>query len=144
MAVTLGVSSESQFFVSEFIQVFSLVRSQPGSHHLSVLQQNHAAPQTQAEQTLHQRSVPLRPTEHTRLRQRGGHHGLRGWGEPLAPTRAAHAGPCCVSASIGSFLCVPASKREQLVNNLQSLSVSDRVRMLREMPLSVAEKSTLR
>lgn len=37
-----------------------------------------------------------------------------------------------------------ASKREQLVNNLQNLSVSDRVRMLREMPLSVAEKSKLR
>uniref|UniRef100_H3D965 Transmembrane channel-like protein n=1 Tax=Tetraodon nigroviridis TaxID=99883 RepID=H3D965_TETNG len=35
-------------------------------------------------------------------------------------------------------------KREQLVNNLRNLSVSDRVRMLREMPLSVAEKSELR
>lgn len=37
-----------------------------------------------------------------------------------------------------------ASKRERLVNNLQNLSVSDRVRMLRAMPLSVAEKSELR
>uniref|UniRef100_A0A4W6CIQ3 Transmembrane channel-like protein n=1 Tax=Lates calcarifer TaxID=8187 RepID=A0A4W6CIQ3_LATCA len=33
---------------------------------------------------------------------------------------------------------------ERLVNNLQNLSVSDRVRMLRGMPLSVAEKSELR
>ncbi|XP_040001994.1 transmembrane channel-like protein 6b [Xiphias gladius] len=36
------------------------------------------------------------------------------------------------------------TKREQLVNNLQNLSVSDRVRMLRAIPLSVAEKSELR
>ncbi|KAM9362736.1 transmembrane channel-like protein 6b isoform 1-T2 [Symphorus nematophorus] len=36
------------------------------------------------------------------------------------------------------------SKRERLVNNLQNLSVSDRVRMLRAMPLSVAEKNELR
>uniref|UniRef100_A0A4W6CC16 Transmembrane channel-like protein n=1 Tax=Lates calcarifer TaxID=8187 RepID=A0A4W6CC16_LATCA len=36
------------------------------------------------------------------------------------------------------------TKRERLVNNLQNLSVSDRVRMLRGMPLSVAEKSELR
>ncbi|KAM4604329.1 transmembrane channel-like protein 6b isoform 1-T2 [Polymixia lowei] len=36
------------------------------------------------------------------------------------------------------------AKRERLVNNLQNLSVSDRVRMLRAMPLSVAEKSDLR
>ncbi|XP_073328619.1 transmembrane channel-like protein 6b isoform X2 [Pagrus major] len=36
------------------------------------------------------------------------------------------------------------NKRERLVNNLQNLSVSDRVRMLRGMPLSVAEKSELR
>ncbi|XP_036407880.1 transmembrane channel-like protein 6b isoform X2 [Megalops cyprinoides] len=36
------------------------------------------------------------------------------------------------------------SKRDQLVNNLQNLSISDRVRMLRGMPLSVAEKSELR
>lgn len=36
------------------------------------------------------------------------------------------------------------NKRERLVNNLQNLSVSDRVRMLRGMPLSVAEKSGLR
>ncbi|XP_029287582.1 transmembrane channel-like protein 6b isoform X2 [Cottoperca gobio] len=37
-----------------------------------------------------------------------------------------------------------ASKRDRLVNNLQNLSVSDRVRMLRAMPLNVAEKSELR
>ncbi|XP_040892310.1 transmembrane channel-like protein 6b [Toxotes jaculatrix] len=36
------------------------------------------------------------------------------------------------------------TKREHLVNNLQNLSVSDRVRMLRAMPLSVAEKRQLR
>ncbi|XP_028262081.1 transmembrane channel-like protein 6b [Parambassis ranga] len=36
------------------------------------------------------------------------------------------------------------SKRERLVNNLQNLSVSDRVRMLQGMPLSVAEKRELR
>ncbi|XP_019744663.1 transmembrane channel-like protein 6b [Hippocampus comes] len=36
------------------------------------------------------------------------------------------------------------NKRDRLVNNLQNLSVSDRVRMLRAMPLSVAEKSELR
>ncbi|KAG7491192.1 hypothetical protein MATL_G00000320 [Megalops atlanticus] len=36
------------------------------------------------------------------------------------------------------------SKRDQLVNNLQNLSLGDRVRMLRAMPLSVAEKSELR
>lgn len=41
-------------------------------------------------------------------------------------------------------VCVPDSKRERLVNNLQNLSVSDRVRMLKAMPLSVAEKSELR
>ncbi|KAG7281953.1 hypothetical protein CRUP_003011 [Coryphaenoides rupestris] len=35
-------------------------------------------------------------------------------------------------------------KRDHLVNNLQDLSVSERVRMLRAMPLSVAEKSELR
>ncbi|XP_042340986.1 transmembrane channel-like protein 6b [Plectropomus leopardus] len=39
---------------------------------------------------------------------------------------------------------IELSKRERLVNNLQNLSVSDRVRMLRGMPLSVAEKSELR
>nr|XP_057947096.1 transmembrane channel-like protein 6b isoform X2 [Doryrhamphus excisus] len=39
---------------------------------------------------------------------------------------------------------VEANKRERLVNNLQNLSVSDRVRMLQAMPLSVAEKSELR
>lgn len=36
------------------------------------------------------------------------------------------------------------SKKDQLVNNLQNLSLSDRIRMLRAMPLSVAEKSELR
>ncbi|XP_076133868.1 transmembrane channel-like protein 6b isoform X2 [Alosa pseudoharengus] len=36
------------------------------------------------------------------------------------------------------------TKRERLVNNLQNLSVSDRVRMLRAMPLSVSEKTELR
>ncbi|XP_037620265.1 transmembrane channel-like protein 6b isoform X1 [Sebastes umbrosus] len=36
------------------------------------------------------------------------------------------------------------SKRERLVNNLQNLSVSDRIRMLRAMPLNLAEKSELR
>ncbi|KAM3623404.1 uncharacterized protein V6R79_010744 [Siganus canaliculatus] len=36
------------------------------------------------------------------------------------------------------------SKRQRLVNNLQNLSVSDRVRMLREMPLSLTEKNELR
>lgn len=36
------------------------------------------------------------------------------------------------------------SKKDRLVNNLQNLSVGDRVRMLRAMPLSVAEKSELR
>lgn len=36
------------------------------------------------------------------------------------------------------------SKRERLVNNLQNLPVSDRVRMLRGMPLSVAEKKEIR
>lgn len=41
-------------------------------------------------------------------------------------------------------VCLTASKRDHLVNNLQNLSVSDRGRMLREIPLSVAEKSHLR
>ncbi|XP_058495743.1 transmembrane channel-like protein 6b [Solea solea] len=36
------------------------------------------------------------------------------------------------------------TKRQYLVNNLQNLSVSDRIRMLRAMPLSMAEKSELR
>ncbi|XP_068176894.1 transmembrane channel-like protein 6b [Antennarius striatus] len=36
------------------------------------------------------------------------------------------------------------SKTERLVNNLQNLSASDRVRMIRAMPLSVGEKSKLR
>ncbi|XP_067288264.1 transmembrane channel-like protein 6b [Pseudorasbora parva] len=36
------------------------------------------------------------------------------------------------------------NKRERLVNNLQNLSASDRVRMLRAMPLSLAEKKQLR
>ncbi|KAJ8377110.1 hypothetical protein SKAU_G00076900 [Synaphobranchus kaupii] len=35
-------------------------------------------------------------------------------------------------------------KKDRLVNNLQNLSLGDRVRMLRGMPLSVAEKSELR
>ncbi|KAM6940471.1 transmembrane channel-like protein 6b [Xenentodon cancila] len=39
---------------------------------------------------------------------------------------------------------IEKSKREHLVNNLQNLSVGDRVRMLRAMPLCVAEKSELR
>lgn len=36
------------------------------------------------------------------------------------------------------------SKRDRLVNNLQNLPVSDRVRMLKAMPLSLAEKKELR
>ncbi|XP_029004029.1 transmembrane channel-like protein 6b [Betta splendens] len=36
------------------------------------------------------------------------------------------------------------SKKEQLVNNLRNLAVGDRVRMLREMPLSMSDKSDLR
>uniref|UniRef100_A0A3P8YRI5 Transmembrane channel-like protein n=1 Tax=Esox lucius TaxID=8010 RepID=A0A3P8YRI5_ESOLU len=36
------------------------------------------------------------------------------------------------------------NKRDHLVNNLQNLPASDRVRMLRAMPLSVAEKNDLR
>ncbi|KAG7327324.1 hypothetical protein KOW79_008930 [Hemibagrus wyckioides] len=36
------------------------------------------------------------------------------------------------------------TKRERLVNNLQNLSVGDRVRMLKAIPLSLAEKSELR
>ncbi|TSL68214.1 Transmembrane channel-like protein 6 [Bagarius yarrelli] len=36
------------------------------------------------------------------------------------------------------------TKRERLVNNLQNLSVGDRVRMLKAIPLSLAEKSQLR
>uniref|UniRef100_A0A8C7IKW6 Transmembrane channel-like protein n=1 Tax=Oncorhynchus kisutch TaxID=8019 RepID=A0A8C7IKW6_ONCKI len=40
--------------------------------------------------------------------------------------------------------CMETEGRDQLVNNLQNLSLSDRVRMLRAMPLSVAEKSELR
>ncbi|KAK6274353.1 hypothetical protein J4Q44_G00392440, partial [Coregonus suidteri] len=36
------------------------------------------------------------------------------------------------------------TKRRELVNNLQSLSAGDRVRMLRAMPLSLAEKTKLR
>ncbi|XP_061844040.2 transmembrane channel-like protein 6b isoform X1 [Nerophis lumbriciformis] len=39
---------------------------------------------------------------------------------------------------------VEVNKRDRLVNNLQILSVSDRVSMLRAMPLSVSEKSELR
>ncbi|XP_049575798.1 transmembrane channel-like protein 6b [Syngnathus scovelli] len=37
-----------------------------------------------------------------------------------------------------------ANKRDRLVNNLQNLSVSDRVRMLRAMPLSISEKTELK
>lgn len=47
-------------------------------------------------------------------------------------------------ASNDAPACVTVSKREHLVNNLQNLSVSDRIRMLRGMPLSVAEKRELR
>nr|XP_023672754.1 transmembrane channel-like protein 6 [Paramormyrops kingsleyae] len=36
------------------------------------------------------------------------------------------------------------NRRDQLVNNLQNLPASDRVRMLRAMPISLAEKSELR
>ncbi|XP_026214981.1 transmembrane channel-like protein 6b [Anabas testudineus] len=36
------------------------------------------------------------------------------------------------------------SKKDRLVNNLRNLSVGDRVRMLRAMPLSISEKSELR
>ncbi|KAK5866525.1 hypothetical protein PBY51_020711 [Eleginops maclovinus] len=36
------------------------------------------------------------------------------------------------------------SKRDRLLNNLQNLSVSDRIQMLRAMPLNVSEKSELR
>ncbi|KAM8879853.1 transmembrane channel-like protein 6b isoform 1-T2 [Spinachia spinachia] len=36
------------------------------------------------------------------------------------------------------------SKRDRLVNNLQNLSVSDRIRMLRAMPLNLTEKTELR
>lgn len=36
------------------------------------------------------------------------------------------------------------SKQERLVNNLQNLSVGDRIRMLRAMPLNLAEKRKLR
>ncbi|XP_037328685.2 transmembrane channel-like protein 6b isoform X3 [Pungitius pungitius] len=36
------------------------------------------------------------------------------------------------------------SKRDRLVNNLQNLSVSDRIRMLRAMPLNLTEKQNLR
>lgn len=57
--------------------------------------------------------------------------------------------PTQAKSALGSYcdtvpLCVTAIKRERLVNNLQNLSVSDRVRMLRAMPLSVAEKKELR
>lgn len=43
-----------------------------------------------------------------------------------------------------SLVFIIVSKRERLVNNLQNLPVSDRVRMLRGMPLSVAEKKEIR
>eukprot|EP00063_Salmo_salar_P083205 XP_014058040.1 PREDICTED: transmembrane channel-like protein 6 [Salmo salar] len=41
-------------------------------------------------------------------------------------------------------VCEEETKRQELVNNLQSLSAGDRVRMLRAMPLSLAEKTKLR
>ncbi|XP_045076972.1 transmembrane channel-like protein 6 isoform X2 [Coregonus clupeaformis] len=41
-------------------------------------------------------------------------------------------------------VCEEETKRQELVNNLQSLSAGDRVRMLRAMPLSLAEKTQLR
>ncbi|XP_053191813.1 transmembrane channel-like protein 6b [Scomber japonicus] len=44
----------------------------------------------------------------------------------------------------GDSVDAEGSKRERLVNNLQNLSVNDRIRMLRAMPLSVAEKRGLR
>lgn len=44
----------------------------------------------------------------------------------------------------GDTIDAEVSKRERLVNNLQNLPVSDRVRMLRGMPLSVAEKKEIR
>lgn len=59
-------------------RIFSTVRSQQGSHHLSVLQQNHAVTQTQAEPTLHQTPGAFCPTQHPRLRPRRGHAGRRG------------------------------------------------------------------
>lgn len=57
---------------------------------------------------------------------------------------AAGPGNALAKLRLWLLLRVTASRRERLVNNLQNLSVSDRVRMLREMPLSVAEKSNLR
>lgn len=48
----------------------------------------------------------------------------------------------CLSLCV--CVCRTVSKRDRLVNNLQNLSVGDRGRMLREIPLSVAEKSLLR
>ncbi|CAK6973424.1 transmembrane channel-like protein 6b [Scomber scombrus] len=44
----------------------------------------------------------------------------------------------------GDSVDAEGNKRERLVNNLQNLSVNDRIRMLRAMPLSVAEKRGLR
>nr|XP_029513497.1 transmembrane channel-like protein 6 [Oncorhynchus nerka]XP_029513498.1 transmembrane channel-like protein 6 [Oncorhynchus nerka] len=41
-------------------------------------------------------------------------------------------------------VCEEETKRQELVNNLQSLSAGDRVRMLRATPLSLAEKTKLR
>ncbi|XP_056265425.1 transmembrane channel-like protein 6b isoform X2 [Pseudoliparis swirei] len=50
----------------------------------------------------------------------------------------------CMEADSTDAEGAEVSKRERLVNNLQNLSVSDRVGMLRAMPLNVAEKSELR
>uniref|UniRef100_A0A8C7N534 Uncharacterized protein n=1 Tax=Oncorhynchus kisutch TaxID=8019 RepID=A0A8C7N534_ONCKI len=41
-------------------------------------------------------------------------------------------------------VCEEETKRQELVNNLQSLSAGDRVRLLRATPLSLAEKTKLR
>ncbi|XP_031430767.1 transmembrane channel-like protein 6b isoform X2 [Clupea harengus] len=48
-----------------------------------------------------------------------------------------------VDSDLGDFT-EEETKRERLVNNLQNLSASDRVRMLRAMPLSVSEKTEFR
>lgn len=63
------------------------VRSQQGRHHLSVLQQDNAASEAQAEQTPHPGFLPLCTAKHTRL-----WHGCRlyrsgGWGERRALIR---------------------------------------------------------
>uniref|UniRef100_A0A8C7KNY3 Transmembrane channel-like protein n=1 Tax=Oncorhynchus kisutch TaxID=8019 RepID=A0A8C7KNY3_ONCKI len=43
-----------------------------------------------------------------------------------------------------NFVWITETKRQELVNNLQSLSAGDRVRLLRATPLSLAEKTKLR